>query len=263
MKKVNLILAGLLIWASGYGQKGEITDGFQYIVENNAITITGWKGKGSVVVIPEEINGMPVVKIGRTAFYKKRRLERVEFSKNLTEVENFAFEKTSVRTYVVPEFIRSATLHAYFSAWYELYGRRAGTYTRKKNVWYLEDIPLPAYAILHSTTHFSVDGSNTRNDSGGTFTIGNKKYILTPGPHTISYSNNLIQSSYGGTPSFSTSFTFEAGKFYNVGASIQTNSQISGTTRNVTDVKITVIENEKKRFANNKRFGDVKQRELL
>jgi len=246
MKKINFILAGLLIWASVYGQKGETTDGFQYIFENNAITITGWKGKGSVVVIPDEINGMPVVKIERMAFYKKKQIKRVEFSKNLTIVENFAFDKTRVSTYVVPEFIRSATLHAYFSAWYELYGRRAGIYTCKKNVWYLEGTPLPAYAILHSTRHFAVGGSYTKNDVGSRL-MGIRKFILSPGIHSISYTNESIKSSNGSTPSFSTSFSFEAGKVYNVGSNIEYGGG-NYNERAVNNVEINVIENKNKKF---------------
>ena len=233
------------MWASGYGQEGRTTDGFQYIVENNAITITGWIGKDAVVVIPDEINGMPVVEIGRTAFYKNKRLKKVVLSKNLTNIELTAFERSGVNTFVVPDFVRYVSLHPPLSAWYVLYGRRAGVYTCKKNVWYLEGTPLPDYAILHATREFSVDGSRTRNESGGR--IGNSKFILSPGTHSISYRNDLIKSSYGDSPSFNTSFIFEAGKVYNVGANIKYGNNVYGG-RTVNDVEINVIENENKKF---------------
>ena len=42
---------------------------FNYVVNNGAITITGYTGPGGDVTIPSTINGLPVLSIGIFAFY--------------------------------------------------------------------------------------------------------------------------------------------------------------------------------------------------
>ena len=41
---------------------------FNYVINNGAITITGYTGSGGAVTIPDTINGLPVTSIGYYAF---------------------------------------------------------------------------------------------------------------------------------------------------------------------------------------------------
>lgn len=45
---------------------------FTYTVDNNEITITGYTGSSAGIVIPNQIDGIPVKKIGNEAFKNKK-----------------------------------------------------------------------------------------------------------------------------------------------------------------------------------------------
>lgn len=47
---------------------GVTPDGFEYIIKDGSVTITGYAGDATEVVIPAEINGCTVDEIGKTAF---------------------------------------------------------------------------------------------------------------------------------------------------------------------------------------------------
>ncbi|MDR2314708.1 MAG: hypothetical protein LBE02_09285, partial [Spirochaetaceae bacterium] len=62
MKKAVLFFAvSLFVCFSVFSQN--VSD-FEYSVNNGGITITGYKGSVKNVVIPEKINGLPVIRIG-------------------------------------------------------------------------------------------------------------------------------------------------------------------------------------------------------
>lgn len=64
---------------------------FQFSVENNEATITGYTGDLAEVVIPEMIEGMSVAKIGSRAFLGRRELESVSIPKGVHTIESQAF----------------------------------------------------------------------------------------------------------------------------------------------------------------------------
>lgn len=57
---------------------------------DDACTITGYSGKDLDVVIPKEINGQRVTKIGRSAFYGEK-VTSVVLPEGVTEIEEYAF----------------------------------------------------------------------------------------------------------------------------------------------------------------------------
>lgn len=63
---------------------------FAYTVEKNAVTITGYTGSDPKLSIPAEIDGLPVVAIGREAF-KDSALEEVILPNTLKKIDWFAF----------------------------------------------------------------------------------------------------------------------------------------------------------------------------
>lgn len=63
---------------------------FEYIKNNGEISITKYNGNADTVVIPEEIDGVPVRCIGKKAFYSKG-LSSLILSQNLREIGEEAF----------------------------------------------------------------------------------------------------------------------------------------------------------------------------
>jgi hypothetical protein len=64
MRRQSLLLFGWLILAMPTAVQAQFT----YTTNNGGITITRYTGKGSMVVIPETITGLPVTVIGDNAF---------------------------------------------------------------------------------------------------------------------------------------------------------------------------------------------------
>ena len=65
---------------------------YRWEEENGAITLTKYKGMGSRVEIPWDIEGVPVTKIGKNAFKGNKNLEEVQLAPKLEEIGESAFE---------------------------------------------------------------------------------------------------------------------------------------------------------------------------
>ncbi len=64
---------------------------FNYTTNNGSITITKYTGPGGAVIIPSEINGLPVTSIGFQAFYCCYSLTNVTIPNSVTNIEQNAF----------------------------------------------------------------------------------------------------------------------------------------------------------------------------
>ena len=60
----NLILSALILASAFQTALGEQSGDWTYTVSNNQATITGYAGAGGAVMIPSEVNGIPVVVVG-------------------------------------------------------------------------------------------------------------------------------------------------------------------------------------------------------
>lgn len=160
MKKLSFIIA-LCVFIPLFvsAQKGTTKDGFKYVVKNNAVTITKWKGKkGADIIIPATIVGLPVKEIGKFAFSDKG-IRSLVLPESITTIRGAAFSGCNITHLVLPKnlnlveyFSNSSTL-GYpttievpqaleqlddknemalprdFIAWYRAHGSQAGTYT--------------------------------------------------------------------------------------------------------------------------------------
>lgn len=63
---------------------------FTYLKENGGITITGYTGKQTSVVIPETIEQLPVLKIGEEAF-ANTKIKSISLPSSCKEIDWFAF----------------------------------------------------------------------------------------------------------------------------------------------------------------------------
>ena len=66
---------------------------FNYIIDSdNEITIKKYSGKAKCVVVPSEIDGLPVTKIGDHAFASNKEISEVVLNDNLIILENYVFD---------------------------------------------------------------------------------------------------------------------------------------------------------------------------
>jgi hypothetical protein len=68
---------------------------FQYYVSDNSVNITGYVGSGGEVVIPETIEGLPVVVIRGGAFGQNTSITGIIIPGNVTIIQNYAFYQCS------------------------------------------------------------------------------------------------------------------------------------------------------------------------
>ena len=92
---LGLILCVLLCGGLGMTAQAESYDDFTYEDNENGITITGYTGDKTELVIPGEIDGKKVTDIGTEAFKKYSSLTSVIIPEGVTNIGFFAFWRCS------------------------------------------------------------------------------------------------------------------------------------------------------------------------
>ena len=101
---LGLILCVLLCGGIGMTAQAESYDDFTYEDNENGITITGYTGDKTELVIPGEINGKKVTDIGTNAFYKYSSLTSVTIPESVTSIGFAAFWGCSgLTSVIIPE----------------------------------------------------------------------------------------------------------------------------------------------------------------
>lgn len=93
MKKLLQVLLPVLVLGillSGCGRKATPAEDFSYEMDSGEVTITGYHGTEREIVIPEEIEGRPVTRIGEEAF-RDYDLTSVDLPDSLLVIEGYAF----------------------------------------------------------------------------------------------------------------------------------------------------------------------------
>jgi hypothetical protein len=88
MKRV--ILAQPAMFAAVKGAFAQSESDFKVRAENGALTISGYTGRSKAVVIPAQINGLPVTSIGDGAF-SFNKLTGVTIPDSVTYIGDYAF----------------------------------------------------------------------------------------------------------------------------------------------------------------------------
>jgi len=78
----------------------EVTD-FTYTTNASGVTITGYTGTGTKVIIPATIDGQPIIKISASAFASKG-LTSVRIPSTVTEIGANAFKNNALESFVAP-----------------------------------------------------------------------------------------------------------------------------------------------------------------
>ena len=102
--------------AQTQGKKETALSSFQYITENNQVTITAYTGTDKDVVIPSHINDNPVTAIGDSAFGNgtAEHIESVVLPETITRIDDYAFHACySLREVNLPEGIVSLGINAF------------------------------------------------------------------------------------------------------------------------------------------------------
>lgn len=63
----------------------------RYQIERDKVRITGFSGLAGHINVPDQIEGLPVVYIGKKAFLSKKRLQVVELPATVESIEDWAF----------------------------------------------------------------------------------------------------------------------------------------------------------------------------
>ena len=77
------------------------SEDFKYLVADGAVYITGYLGEGGIVVIPDEIDGYPVVEITKTAFRNNDNIEALKIGNNIGKIGDYAFANCIALQYVL------------------------------------------------------------------------------------------------------------------------------------------------------------------
>lgn len=86
---------------------------FEITISNDTVTITDYKGKSGKVIIPENIQGMPVVEIGERAFLQKH-LTSIIIPKTVRIIGQEAFRGNNLRKIIVPDTVISIGIDAFY-----------------------------------------------------------------------------------------------------------------------------------------------------
>ena len=88
---------------------------FTYEFTNGSITITGYTGPGGAVVIPGDVNGVPVTDIGDWAFSGCTSLTSITLPSSLTSIQESAFNFcTNLASVTIPNSVTSIGEDAFF-----------------------------------------------------------------------------------------------------------------------------------------------------
>ncbi len=92
----------------------EVYGDFTYTVSEGAITITGYTGNGGSVVIPSEIETLPVKIIGAQAFRNNKDISAISIPEGITHIDELAFDGVKfVKDLTLPDSLETIGAHAF------------------------------------------------------------------------------------------------------------------------------------------------------
>jgi len=95
-----------------YNKLNSAENPFSIIVYKNTITIIGYHHSARNVVIPSEINGLPVVAIGEGAFSRKK-LTNVSIPDSVKTIGDHAFAENKLTDVVIPDSVEKIGFRAF------------------------------------------------------------------------------------------------------------------------------------------------------
>ena len=93
-------------WENEIENGGEFFIDFRYKIDNGSITILRYNGKGGLVSIPSEIDGIPVTSIGIYSF-RETKLTDIIIPDSITLIEKGSFYGNQLTSVIIPNRISS------------------------------------------------------------------------------------------------------------------------------------------------------------
>ena len=101
-------LTALVIASTHQTLSGETSGDWTYTVTDNQATITSYSGDGGEVVIPAEVDGVAVVKVGESCFEGNTSVTSITIPDSVTSIEDYAFYNcTSLPSITIPDSVTS------------------------------------------------------------------------------------------------------------------------------------------------------------
>lgn len=117
MKKRKLIVSGifliLFMCMFSFVTYAEETDGFIYNAEDGCAVISGYNGAGGDVIVPSELEGYKVSRIGNGAFFGVDTIRTVTVSDGISHIDESAFSGVSATQIILPDSLVSIGDYAF------------------------------------------------------------------------------------------------------------------------------------------------------
>lgn len=178
------IILGIIICKSAvYANNNTSIDDFSYYNNNGEIIITGYSGEGDVIVVPDYIDGKPVISIGNYAFRGNTALVSITIPEGVTIIGDSAFSGCkSLEKIELPESILNIGDYAfnecksleeiYFSDNLSSIGTSAF-----RNCSSLSEISIPdGVVIIRDRVFYECDGLKKVHFSPNTSFIGERAF---------------------------------------------------------------------------------------
>lgn len=96
----------IILWGSSAPQGHAAIEDFEYSISNNAVTITGYWGYETNVIVPETLSGYPVTSIGENGFWGADFLS-IALPDSVTNIETYAFQSCrNLKNLTLPPLIQ-------------------------------------------------------------------------------------------------------------------------------------------------------------
>ena len=103
---------GTVVVMENYDAYG--TDEMAYeVLEDGTARITSWFCETEHLVIPSEVDGIPITVIGKSVFAGNRSFSSVVIGEGITTIEPYAFYMTNAQTVVLPSTLKSIGTYAF------------------------------------------------------------------------------------------------------------------------------------------------------
>lgn len=120
MKRFRLFLA-FILFVSSYGTffvyaESAYYNDFKYEIRNNSIYITDCNSNSENIVIPDEINGLPVTTIDEGAFSNLDTLKSITIPDSVTRIHSNAFaDCTNLVNVVLPDCLTAIEENLFYN----------------------------------------------------------------------------------------------------------------------------------------------------
>ncbi|HXC37038.1 MAG TPA: leucine-rich repeat protein [Candidatus Acidoferrales bacterium] len=88
---------------------------FAFAINNGGVTVTGYNGSSSSVIIPGTLGGYPVVTIGNAAFENDTSVTGVTIPNSVTNISEYAFFGSGLTTITIPNSVIEIDQYAFAS----------------------------------------------------------------------------------------------------------------------------------------------------